>query len=365
MSDANNTSANSPGSISNDLVAALVRDAVDARLDAQRDNHVAFLERQLGHAKWIGGLLATALTLILSVTCTVFYFMVGDSADEAKSRLNNVQSIAQQQMKEATRAVEEGVDRARSGIDKVVRDVAAQVESDAERRYGTAASRATEAIAKMDQSHAWFILKQGEVERALVDYRERAQQADALMASMKRLSPSEDAVQVAQLEGFKKELSESAAVAAPPIGAIVAWPFLANPPAGWQICDGRPLNADDVAPEFRLLVGADLSNGKSDAIRTPNFANHFLRGASANHSPGMRQDWAIVEHSHKVVASSGGRQSGALSSRESSNNAGNDVEVRTKHGSIEFDPASGAGAGNVANEVRPANFAVHWIIRVK
>lgn len=137
------------------------------------------------------------------------------------------------------------------------------------------------------------------------------------------------------------------AVGIVPVGAIVAFhPNIVSPPLpiaeGWQACDDSPIT-DPESPLYR-----------DPPVRTPNLNGEarFLRGGSGS---GTMQDDAMQNHRHAQQARSSG-SSGVESGVGSSSSS----MIYTKYNS-----ETATGGGRYADETRPKNMSVVWIMRIK
>jgi hypothetical protein len=151
----------------------------------------------------------------------------------------------------------------------------------------------------------------------------------------------------------------SAGTGIAPIGSIIAWPTGLDLPDGWRVCDGREVPFNDKLWDALRGLYDNGNFGKPQNIRLPNFAGCFLRGsgaideARASGEIGKRQDDALQQHTHNLTDKPQGRGDGS----PPRNTVGFGPESDHESGFVE--------RARVANETRPVNYAVHWIIRVK
>lgn len=148
------------------------------------------------------------------------------------------------------------------------------------------------------------------------------------------------------------------------VGSVVAWPSNAEIPSGWMKCDGEPIDRMKYAKLFGIL---GVTYGGGDDVKTfnlPNFQGMFLRGegrqvgkdGEERHVSGEFGDMQpdrVQDHTHQLPPLhhevAGGQGSQAVS--------GTDLPGRPQF--------STGGMNQDSTETRPANFAVHWIVRVE
>ncbi|MDY6941722.1 MAG: phage tail protein [Pseudomonadota bacterium] len=137
-----------------------------------------------------------------------------------------------------------------------------------------------------------------------------------------------------------------------PVGTVVAF-FGDEIPFGWLLCDGRALPPG--YSELQALVGENL----------PDLRGMFLRGRTDGRELGSYQPDALIEHAHLVLSPTKARTSSRLSAQRSIAASGisGEVEDYELRGSG-LPPSRGqtSETGN-AQETRPKNIAVHWIIK--
>ncbi len=149
----------------------------------------------------------------------------------------------------------------------------------------------------------------------------------------------------------------------PPIGSIIAWhkdmsgtPSL---PYGWVECNGQTLN--DPASPYHNQVIPNL-NGDPNGADSPGLdekAGMFLRGGT---SSGVGQNDAFQGHRHSVT------HDAVTSSTTQILLSSSGTDLYLPDASITIgDPTSDGtnGTPRTANETRPKNMSVVWIMRVK
>ena len=156
------------------------------------------------------------------------------------------------------------------------------------------------------------------------------------------------------------------------VGSIVAWPVMEVPPVGWRVCNGDVLDAI----EFRALaqlLGATYGAIGPDKVKLPNFRGMFLRGyAPDNGELGAEQPESVGKHNHFSFRKE--RVTGNNSADLTPEVTPSTIREHQSHpytivGRTEptgqWVGVTGHNNERVADENRPANYAVHWIIRVK
>jgi microcystin-dependent protein len=165
-------------------------------------------------------------------------------------------------------------------------------------------------------------------------------------------------------------------------GAIVAWPT-ATAPSGWLECDGSEVSRTTYADLFDVIAETYGDGDNSTTFNLPDLRGEFIRGFdnSASNDPdaasrtdrgdgtdgdnvGTKQDEELLLHGHPIraitagVVTQGWGTTGAL--------------VRTELGTpgnlsaFTGTPSNSAGevlGGTGANETRPRNVAMMWIIK--
>ncbi len=135
----------------------------------------------------------------------------------------------------------------------------------------------------------------------------------------------------------------------PPIGAILPWhkSFTNTPslPEGWVECNGQSLSDADSVYDGQTIP--DLNGDE-----------RFLRGGSTS---GTEQAHALEEHNHSFQAMYNITGSGYASRIPGHESAGSDIG----NYSLNTTNWSTSGANTDADETRPINMSVVWIMRVK
>lgn len=162
---------------------------------------------------------------------------------------------------------------------------------------------------------------------------------------------------------------------APPIGAVMAWPSPiseAHPcPAGWHLCDDTSLQSLGLTEKELTNLRAALPAGTYKG-RLPDFRGYFLRGAGRSPGgpdpdlasrkgtgPGSTQGDGVGRHVHDGVISAPPAEKLLRSTAPSSEET---------HATAAFGNSQMQRTGNTiqgAEETRPVNIAVHWIIRIR
>ncbi|QDV09317.1 Phage Tail Collar Domain protein [Planctomycetes bacterium Poly30] len=155
-----------------------------------------------------------------------------------------------------------------------------------------------------------------------------------------------------------------------PIGTVAVWPGRLPGQEDqtwhdqWRVCDGAEFAAGELDDLVRAFGGASEwpYGGAAGRFRLPDFRGRFLRGVgSFGAKPlGQAQGWSPGAHTHIVPTTYRGTDHGdQISSSHSKGQAANrDFSTGVVAG------PSGADA-EFADESRPVNYSVHWIIRVR
>jgi microcystin-dependent protein len=178
---------------------------------------------------------------------------------------------------------------------------------------------------------------------------------------------------------------------APPIGSITAYTLAVSPP-GWLICDGAAVSRLTYASLF-AVIGTTFGTGDTTTtFNLPNYQGAFLRGTGTNGTysgPSLNasQTHATQTHAHTAssVVSDPGHVHSQTTVNDDYNGSGGDNYPEGSNPS--FGPYDSAGSrtwtnissqstgvtvattvGNNttftdANETRPYNFGVYWIIK--
>jgi len=150
----------------------------------------------------------------------------------------------------------------------------------------------------------------------------------------------------------------------PPIGSIIAWhkDFANTPslPYGWVECNGQTLN--DPASPYHNQVIPNL-NGDPNGANSPGLnekAGMFLRGGTTS---GTGQNDAFQGHRHSIDTDGALKSEWEYNSRRDTDSGNYGPYANITVG----DPISDGtnGTPRTANETRPKNMSVVWIMRVK
>jgi microcystin-dependent protein len=177
---------------------------------------------------------------------------------------------------------------------------------------------------------------------------------------------------------------------APPIGSITAYTLAISPP-GWLICDGTEVSRVTYASLFAVIGTTFGTGNNTTTFNIPNYQGAFLRGTGTNGSysgPALNTSQTHATQTHTHIASSVVTDPGHTHSQTSQNDnydndAGNDFSgganpsfARRDFGSknwtnINLNTTGVTVATTIANnttfidanETRPYNFGVYWIIK--
>lgn len=177
---------------------------------------------------------------------------------------------------------------------------------------------------------------------------------------------------------------------ASPIGSITAYTLAISPP-GWLICDGTAVSRSTYASLFAVIGTTFGSGNNTTTFNIPNYQGAFLRGTGTNGSysgPALNTSQTHATQTHTHTASSVVTDPGHTHSQRSINDDFNNSGGGYAGGSDpSFPPNDSAGSrtwtninsnttgvsvattiGNSttfvnANETRPYNFGVYWIIK--
>lgn len=150
-----------------------------------------------------------------------------------------------------------------------------------------------------------------------------------------------------------------------PIGSIIAWhknpgghekpdkpeAMADKPPTGWQECDGSTIPSDSPLRRWGATTTPLLNEGAGFEDGKP-VRGRFLRGGLVS---GQKQDDAFKAHSHPTAHK-------GYSFMDVGIGANGDI-ARTGNGDFPLSPRT--GDEGIADETRPKNMSVVWIIRVK
>ena len=141
------------------------------------------------------------------------------------------------------------------------------------------------------------------------------------------------------------------AISGVPVGTVIPWPS-STPPKDYLVCNGQSFSATTY-PKLQAVLGSTT---------VPDYQNEFLRGASAGRAVGSRQSDAIRNITGSIGhVSSLGSGSGAFRSVRNHHYGGDEGGDRVET-SFYFDASRSVPT---ANENRPRNVAVLYIIRAK
>jgi microcystin-dependent protein len=177
---------------------------------------------------------------------------------------------------------------------------------------------------------------------------------------------------------------------APPIGSITAYTLAISPP-GWLICDGTAVSRVTYASLFAVIGTTFGTGNNTTTFNIPNYQGAFLRGTGTNGSysgPALNtsQTHATQTHTHtanSVVTDLGHTHSQTSQNDDFNNTAGNIFSegsnpsfARLDSGTRTWPNINSSSTGvsvattidnNTtfidANETRPYNFGVYWIIK--
>ena len=178
---------------------------------------------------------------------------------------------------------------------------------------------------------------------------------------------------------------------APPIGSITAYTLATSPP-GWFICDGTEVSRLTYASLF-AVIGITFGTGDNfTTFNLPNYQGAFLRGAGTNggySGPSLNtsQTHATQTHTHSansVVSDPGHAHSQTTVNDDYNGSGGSAYPVGSNPSFAPYDSAGSKTWTNIttqstgvsvattignnttfinANETRPYNFGVYWIIK--
>jgi len=187
------------------------------------------------------------------------------------------------------------------------------------------------------------------------------------------------------LRGVVPELTEEHSV---PVGSITAY-TVSTAPNGWLICDGAEVNRETYAALF-ATIGVTFGSGDNEnTFNLPNYKGAFLRGTGTNGSysgPAVNTSQNHATQTHKHTASSTvadpghahtqytinddfngtGRYTGTTPSFPQSDSAGSRTwdNINSHSTGITVDTTVANSTTSVdANETRPYNYGVYWIIK--
>ena len=145
-----------------------------------------------------------------------------------------------------------------------------------------------------------------------------------------------------------------------PVGTIVAF-WGKNPPAGWAVCNGKPLPRNTSLELYEHLIELDPKNKISDTVaRLPDLRGMFLRGLDAgrnidpdgtSRSLGSLQSNSVGHHVHHRRLEESKFPAGGASMQV----------FRPGYENGKRQASEGPHPGG--QETRPVNVAINWIIK--
>lgn len=175
----------------------------------------------------------------------------------------------------------------------------------------------------------------------------------------------------------------------PPIGSIIAY-TVSTSPLGWLICDGTAVNRNTYAALFNIIGTTFGSGDNANTFNLPNYKGAFLRGTGTNGNysgPNLNtsQYHATQTHSHTATSmvndpghahtqytinddfnNSGSSYAGTTPSFPKSDSAGTKTwdNINSHSTGLTVSTTIGNNTTSVdANETRPYNYGVYWIIK--
>jgi microcystin-dependent protein len=178
---------------------------------------------------------------------------------------------------------------------------------------------------------------------------------------------------------------------APPVGSITAYTLAVSPP-GWLICNGAQVSRSTYASLFAVISTQFGAGDNSTTFNLPNYQGAFLRGTGTNgvySGPSLNtsQGHATQTHTHtasSTVTDPGHKHTQDTVNDDFNNTGGNNYPSGSNPSFAAYDSAGtrtwnnlslqstgvtvsttvGNNSGNTdANETRPYNFGVYWIIK--
>jgi microcystin-dependent protein len=153
-----------------------------------------------------------------------------------------------------------------------------------------------------------------------------------------------------------------------PEGSIIS--FAGNTePAGWLFCDGRVCERAGIYAQLFNAIGITYNTGGETGtqFRLPDLRNQFVRGKAADRALGSKQEDAMrdISGSFRVPTREdgyGGNQT--VTGSFSKEPMGHGYEHHGWSGSkVKLDLPAYIGTEHVANEFRPVNIALNYIIK--
>lgn len=178
---------------------------------------------------------------------------------------------------------------------------------------------------------------------------------------------------------------------APPIGSITAYTLATSPP-GWLICDGSAISRTEYASLFAVIGVTFGAGNNSTTFNIPNYQGAFLRGTGttgdySGPSLNASQAHATQTHAHtasSVVTDPGHSHSQTTANDDFNGSGGGGYPLNSNPSFAPYDSAGARTWTNInssstgvtvstivgnsttsvnANETRPYNFGVNWIIK--
>lgn len=165
-----------------------------------------------------------------------------------------------------------------------------------------------------------------------------------------------------------------------PVGTVLIWAGSPNDiPSNWRVCDGKQLKKTDYGDLYSILgTRWDNDNGyQADFFSLPDLRGVFLRGVNDDRNdeykdPDVQIRVRLRGNSTTSVDDAGSYQMSAVGKHfhnyaspwlgvggESNSGSGNDATKKNAQQTYHTDE------GNTANETRPSNAYVYFIIKVR
>jgi microcystin-dependent protein len=179
---------------------------------------------------------------------------------------------------------------------------------------------------------------------------------------------------------------------APPVGSIMAY-TLSSSPSGWLICDGTAVSRSTYSALF-LAIGITFGNGNTTTtFNVPNYQGAFLRGTGAvgnyagpavntsqNHATQIHSHTANSsvtdpQHAHTQITYNDDYNSSNVDGQSNYSWSKPDAYASDQHKSTMYNINNASTGISVAttvansttstdaNETRPYNYGVYWIIK--
>jgi microcystin-dependent protein len=145
-----------------------------------------------------------------------------------------------------------------------------------------------------------------------------------------------------------------------PTGGVIMWTS-ATLPSGWLLCDGSAYARTGTYAALYAVIGTTFGAGNgTTTFNVPNTSGRFVRGVGTDASNagngttlGAYQGHALQDHKHEVPLGSNGNNNDQPQVLGASTESANDVDTSLVN----------ATTANVANETRPANLGLSFIIK--